>query len=405
MIRFEITLDKRTQKKNGKYPLKLRVTDYNKVRFISLRGDFTESEYKSIFIKDPKKEYVEVRSAADHWLQRAKEIEKTLKPFNYEVFRDLLFSNQDFKRRSGLYVGNLFDVVINRKLEAGALNTATNYKSSKNVLLKFRPDLKVEDITSQFLQEFENWYIQNHGGVLTATLAIYLRPLRAVLNELKDNGKLPEGYLYPFGRYRYIIPEVRRAKTTLKRDEIVKILELNDFTSQDEEFARDIWAFQFYCNGINLKDLIKLKWSDRVGESFVIRREKTKNTTRGNPQVVRIPITEKLNRYLGKIGHKDSPYVLGFLKENSMESTVLNKKSKVGKLINKHLVELGERLGLSVRLTSKVTRDAYATTLKKGNVSIEKIAEMMGHTSTTVTKNYLDSFDQEQIHEINQVLP
>jgi integrase len=225
------------------------------------------------------------------------------------------------------------------------------------------------------------------------------------LNELKNNGKLPEGYLYPFGRYRYVIPEVRRAKTTLKRDEIVKILELNDFTSQDEEFARDIWAFQFYCNGINLKDLIKLKWSDRVGESFVIRREKTKNTTRGNPQVVRIPITEKLNRFLGKIGKEDSPYVLGFLKENSMESTVLNKKCKVGKLINRNLIELGERLGLSVKLTTKVTRDAYATTLKKGNVSIEKIAEMLGHSSTMVTKNYLDSFDQEQVHEINQVLP
>jgi hypothetical protein len=86
---------------------------------------------------------------------------------------------------------------------------------------------------------------------------------------------------------------------------------------------------QFYCNGINLKDLVKLKWSDRVGESFVIRREKTKNTTRGNPQVVRIPITEKLNRFLGKIGKEDSPYVLGFLKENPMESTVLNKKCKV----------------------------------------------------------------------------
>ena len=405
MVRFEITLDKRTQKKNGTFPLKLRVTDYNKVRFVSLKADYTEVQFESIFGKNAKKSHAEYKIAAESVLHRAIEIEKTLKPFNYEVFRGLLLSNQDFKRRSGLYVGDLFDVVINRKLEAGALNTATNYKSSKNILLKFRPDLKVEEITSHFLQEFETWYIQNHGGVLTDTLAIYLRPLRAVLNELKDNGKLPEGYLYPFGRYRYVIPEVRRAKTTLKRDEIVKILELNDFTSHDEEFARDIWAFQFYCNGINLKDLIKLKWSDRVGESFVIRREKTKNTTRGNPQVVRIPITEKLNRYLGKIGHKDSPYVLGFLKENSIESTVLNKKSKVGKLINKHLIELGERLGLSVKLTTKVTRDAYATTLKKGNVSIEKIAEMMGHTSTTVTKNYLDSFDQEQIHEINQVLP
>jgi len=56
-------------------------------------------------------------------------------------------------------------------------------------------------------------------------------------------------------------------------------------------------------------------------------------------------------------------------------------------------------------LTNKVSREAYATTLKKGNVSLEKIAEMLGHTSTMVTKNYLDSFDQEQIHEINQLLP
>jgi site-specific recombinase XerD len=88
-----------------------------------------------------------------------------------------------------------------------------------------------------------------------------------------------------------------------------------------------------------------------------------------------------------------------------MESTVLNKKCKVAKLINRNLIELGERLGLSVKLTTKVTRDAYATTLKKGNVSIEKIAEMLGHSSTMVTKNHLDSFDQEQIHETNQVLP
>ena len=45
MVRFEINLDKRTQKKNGKYPLKLKVTDYNKVRFISLQADYTEKEY------------------------------------------------------------------------------------------------------------------------------------------------------------------------------------------------------------------------------------------------------------------------------------------------------------------------------------------------------------------------
>ncbi len=405
MVRFEITLDKRTQKKNGKYPLKLKVTDYNKVRFVSLKGDFTELEYKSIFIKDPKKEYVEVRSMADHWLQRAKEIEKTLKPFNLEVFKDLLFSNKDFKKRTGMYVGDLFDMVIDRKTNDGCFKTATSYKSSKSILLKFRPNLKIDEVTPEFLRQFESWYISRNEGNLTSSISIYLRPLRAIFNELISQGKLPQDVIYPFGRYRYIIPEVRKAKTTLKRDEIVKILTHEHFENEDEKFARNLWVFQFYCNGVNLKDLIKIKWSDQIDQSFVIRREKTKNTMRGNPQLVRIPITPKLQSILDQIGDRNSPYVLGFLNKNPSESTILNKKSKVGKFMNCNLIRLGERLGLSVKLTTKVARDAYATTLKKSGVSIEAIAEMLGQSSTAVTKHYLDSFDQEQIHEINNFLP
>jgi site-specific recombinase XerD len=405
MVRFEITLDKRTQKKNGTFPLKLRVTDYNKVRFVPLKADYTEVQFESIFGKNAKKSYAEYKVAAESVLHRAIEIEKTLKPFNYEVFRDLLFSNQDFKRRSGIYVGDLFDLVIKRKTNEGCFKTATSYKSSKSILLKFRPDLKIDEVTPEFLRQFESWYISRNEGKLTSSISIYLRPLRAIFNELISEGKLPQDVIYPFGRYRYIIPEVRRAKTTLKRDEIIKILTCKNFENEDEEFARNLWVFQFYCNGVNLKDLINIKWSDQIDQSFVIRREKTKNTMRGNPQLVRIPITSKLQSILDQIGDRNSPYVLGFLNKNCSESTILNKKSKVGKFMNSNLIKLGERLGLSVKLTTKVARDAYATTLKKSGVSIEAIAEMLGQTSTAVTKHYLDSFDQEQIHEINNFLP
>ena len=405
MVRFEITLDKRTQKKNGTFPLKLRVTNYNKVRFVPLKADYTEVQFESIFGKNAKKSYAEYKVAAESVLHRAIEIEKTLKPFNYEVFRGLLLSNQDFKRRSGIYVGDLFDLVIKRKTNEGCFKTATSYKSSKSILLKFRPDLKIDEVTPEFLRQFESWYISRNEGKLTSSISIYLRPLRAIFNELISEGKLPQDVIYPFGRYRYIIPEVRRAKTTLKRDEIIKLLTCKNFENEDEEFARNLWVFQFYCNGVNLKDLINIKWSDQIDQSFVIRREKTKNTMRGNPQLVRIPITSKLQSILDQIGDRNSPYVLGFLKKNSSESTILNKKSKVGKFMNSNLIKLGERLGLSVKLTTKVARDAYATTLKKSGVSIEAIAEMLGQTSTAVTKHYLDSFDQEQIHEINNFLP
>jgi integrase len=404
MIRFEITLDKRKIKKNGKYPLKLKVTDYNVVRFISLNSEYTEGQFEDIFKKNPNGKLMVHRSAAENVLKRAIEIEKFIKPFSFEKFKELLFKKEN--RKSGLLlIDELYDEVIKRKNEIGAYKTAVSYKTSKNTLLRFKSGLKVHDITPEFLMKFEKWYVNNHGGNLNSSVSILLRPLRAILNELKSKGKLPEGYIYPFGKYNYTIPEVKKAKITLKKEEIISLLEYSDFQSEDEKYARDLWALQFYCNGINLKDLIKLRWSDKIGDCFVIRREKTKNTTRGNPQLIRIPVTPKMQIILNRIGKKDSPYVLGFINENSRELTILNKKAKVGKFVNKHLTELGQRLNLSIQLTTKVSRDAYATSLKKNNVSIEKIAEMLGHSSTAVTRNYLDSFDLEEVHHINNLLP
>lgn len=44
----------------------------------------------------------------------------------------------------------------------------------------------------------------------------------------------------------------------------------------------------------------------------------------------------------------------------------MNRKEKVGKLINKHLDEIGCRMNLSVPLRTKTARDAYGTSLKRG---------------------------------------
>ena len=98
---------------------------------------------------------------------------------------------------------------------------------------------------------------------------------------------------------------------------------------------------------------------------------------------------------MGQIGDRNSPYVLGFLNKNPSESTILDKKLKDGKFMNSNLIRLGERLVLSVKLKTKVARDAYPTTLKKSGVSIEAIAEMLGQISTTVSKRYGNSIDQE----------
>jgi hypothetical protein len=405
MIRFEIVIDKRTRKKSGKYPLKLRVTNYNEVRFISLSIDYTEAQYSEIFRKTPTGVLLEHRNSAEKILQKAIRISQALKPFDYKKFKELLLKKEESESKASEYISDLFDLVIERKKSQGAIKTSINYKSSKNSLNKFKPSLRVEDVTKQFLHSYEEWYIKSRPNSSLTTINIYLRNLRAIINEVKSQNKLPVGYVYPFGKHNYVIPESRKLKTTLSREEIVKLINYTDFETISERCARDIWLLQFYCNGINLKDLVKLRWDNKIGECFVIQREKTKRTSRVNPHPIRIPINEKINLLLDKIGKKDSPFVLGFLKDGFTESQLVNKKEKVGKMVNKELKKISTKLNLSVPLSTKTARDAYATSLKKGNVSIEKIAEMLGQTSTAVTRRYLDTFELDEVHRINHILP
>ena len=405
MIRFEIVIDKRTRKKSGKYPLKLRVTNYNEVRFISLSVDYTEAQYNEIFRKTPTGILLEHRNSAEKILQKAIKLNQTLNPFDFKKFKELLLKKDEPIQKVSQYISDHFDLVIERKMKRGEIKTAINYRTSKNSLNKFKPGLKISEVTKEFLSNYEDWYIQSHSGFITCTISMYLRSLRAVINELKSKNLLPENYVYPFGKHQYVPPETSNTKTTLKKEEILKIIELNEFNSEEERQARDIWLMLFYCNGVNLKDLVKLRWDNQVGDCFVIRREKTKRTMRVNPQSIKIPITDKLRYLLGILGKRESPYVLGLIKEGATESQIMNRKEKVGKLINKHLDEIGCRLNLSVPLRTKTARDAYATSLKKGDVSIEKIAEMLGQTSTAVTRRYLDSFDQEEVYRINEKLP
>lgn len=405
MVRFEIVIDKRTRKKSGKYPLKLRVTNYNEVRFISLSVDYTESQYNEIFRKTPTGVLLEHRNSAEKILQKAIKLGQTIKPFDFKKFKELLLKNDAPVNKVSEYISDHFDVIIERKKKRGEIKTSINYRTAKNSLEKYQPNLKIGDVTKEFLSGYENWYIESHSGVVTSSISMYLRSLRAVINELKSKNLLPENYVYPFGKHQYVMPETSNVKTTLKKEEIIKIIELDEFNSDEERQARDIWLMLFYCNGVNFKDLIKLRWDNQVGDCFVIRREKTKRTTRVNPHPIKIPITNRLRSLLDCLGKRESPYVLGLIKDGASESQIMNRKEKVGKIINKHLNEITSRLNLSVPLRTKTARDAYATSLKKGDISIEKIAEMLGHTSTAVTRRYLDSFDHEEVHKVNSVLP
>lgn len=404
MVRSIVVLDKRTRNKEGKYPLRLRVTNYSDVRFISLNAFFTEKQYEDIFKKSIP-EYIEVRNFIDNIQIKSQKLISEVVPFDFKIFKELLFKKEKEKRPQSFFIKDIVSEMILKYKENEQLKSAESFKTTLNSLEKYHPNLRIQDITVEFINNYEKQFISNRGKH-TATVKIYLRNLRTIINHLKDNELLPKDYKYPFGRKGYRFKSYNRLKKTLVRDEIVSIIELNEFESDFQRYSRDLWLMQYYCNGINFKDLIKLRWSDRNGDVFEIIREKTKRTCRVENQVpVCIPITSKLQNIINKLGKPDSPFVLGLLNEGCSESTIMNKKKKVSKLVNKELKSIQIKLKLSVPLQMKTSRDAYATSLKKSGRSLEEIAEMLGQTSTAVTRNYLDSFDRDVKHAMNNDLP
>jgi len=151
MRRFEIVLDKQRIKKSGKYPLKLRVTNYNEVRHISLSVDYTEAQYNEIFQKRPSGIFLEHRTSAEKILQKAIILNQTLNPFDFHVFKELLLKKDEPLQKVSEYISDHFDLVIERKLSQDAVKTASIYVSAKNSLHRFQHNLKVQEVTVEFL--------------------------------------------------------------------------------------------------------------------------------------------------------------------------------------------------------------------------------------------------------------
>jgi len=405
MATLKLILDKRIPKKDKTFPIRLYVYDGGKTYFIGLGASLSEKDYKGTFAKTPTGKRLEYRRSFEALLNRAIDLHRTMNPFDLKKFKEQLLQKRPQKTKELTLVESVFDEYIATNQRRLKLKTVSVYKTSKNTFLKFKAGLCVEEVTMQFLNSFENWYNNSHSTSLNSSASIHLRNLRTVLNWLKANEKLPSGYKYPFGKGKFSIKSIIKPKQTLTLEEISKLIELNDFQSSEEEKARDLWLMQYYCNGVNMNDLLRLRWDNQIGNCFVIQREKTKTTTSTRPVFIRIPIIDRLSTLLDKIGKRASPYVLGILREGMSESQILEKRRKLSNLMNPHLKEIGKRLGFSIELLSETSRDAYATTLKRNGRSIEEIAEMLGHSSIVCTRNYLAQFEDRQLHDINSALP
>jgi hypothetical protein len=143
--------------------------------------------------KSPKKGDKDIRLDLDALDQKANDIINRLGAFDYSRFESLLYADD-------LVYGDVYSYYrkhIEELKKSDQLGTASNYSSSLNSLIAFKPELTFAEITVDFLKDYERWMTKR--GKSPTTVGIYLRPLRSIINQAIGDGIIGADFVSPFG--------------------------------------------------------------------------------------------------------------------------------------------------------------------------------------------------------------
>ena len=390
-----IVLDKRIQRKDGTYAVKLRITFQRITKYYPLGIYLTPEEWEKVNGEKPRNDYKNHKVFFNKIELKAINTIKSLPTFSFESFTRVFNRQTDLSKD----VFWMFDDYINELKRNKRFGTADSYGNAKSSFKAFlgtknRIKLRFGDITPEWLQDYEDWMLSQ--GKSITTVGIYNRSLRKIINNAIDDGHFNKEF-YPFGKRKYQIPGGRNIKKALSLDQIQQLYEYTP-ANEAESSSLNLWLLSYLCNGANIQDLARLQFKNIGANSLVFIRQKTKRTTKHDLQPVLvslIPETKELIKKLAITQVTENDFMLGIINGKETEDIQRAKIKQATKVANKHLKRIGEKLGLPVKLTLGVARHSWATVMKNLGASDELVSEGLGHQMLSTTKSYLASFEDK----------
>ena len=403
-------LIKNAGSKDPIYPIKLRVTFARKQRYYPLdvsavsKADWEKIQSGQRMSKSQREVFHTIRE----YEGRAIEITDTLHPFSFHAF-DTRWKSSAMPTHSSKSFQAVFKEYIEDLRRAGRASTTSSYQCAFNSLTYFSKNLAWNDLTPEFLEEYEAY--MREEGKSQNTIGIYLRSLRAVINYGIANGLFATEY-YPFGRKshgKYQIPAAQNKKRALSKKEVEAIKALEVKPGSRKELARDFWLFSYYANGCNIKDIVHLRWKDIDWKEGVIQfvRKKTERANKSNQVQITAVIHPHITEVIQRRGVDDSQpenYVFSIIDANQTAEEQHKHTQEFVRRINIGLKQIAKELNLTKNLTTYTARHSHAYALLMGGASLEVIMDQFKHSSMKTTMNYIDSIDNEKRKDIAKLL-
>lgn len=391
-------LDSRSNTKTNTHVVRIRVQYVSGTYMVSTYEKMTKREYQSA----EKNNLQFPDNIMEKYLLIIEAVRKLVKKDTFSIER------LKFELDHGDKEYFLTDV-INEKIKAlkleGKAKTASVYEELKNLIgylyegktrgtteteEDYRRKVKLININEDWIKGFKKRL--RDRGYSNTTISIRMRSLRHILNIAEDERLIAEN---PMNRRNSTkIPQWNIRDTALSDDSLRKLLHVTSDTIGEAQWKwLQYWKFQYYGNGLNIVDLLHLKWSDIKNGEIHFFRHKTMDN---RPTEIIIPMTKPIREILAIIGD-GKEHICRFLdgcRYGTEEE--LRIRENFTRNVNTHIQKICKTIGVREHLTTYVARHTYAMKMIRMNVPIGIVGKSMGHATTATMINYLGQSQREE---------
>lgn len=278
-----------------------------------------------------------------------------------------------------------FDEYIAKRLRINKIGDSTlkGYKTTVRALKAFRPEIRIKDIDTKLLENFDRFLIKRGekrgAGAVEGSRFNRMRHIRCIIKFIR--GK-EINIKDPFKNGDFVLEEPPINETFLEKEEFMQLNKI--FLKEVPIGSTDFYPmamFIFCClTGLRIGDVLSLKWGDidRSKEPWTINKI-LKKKVGGKPVRLQAPISD---------------YALTLIDWaqddlNNMEwSDRLVFPSIAPNIINKILRKYAQKAGIDKYLTFHSSRRTCATFFVTNGIDNYALMRLMGHKNFNTTLRY-----------------
>ena len=373
-------------RKDGTYPLCMRITKDRKTSFIHLGYSLKKDEWDET-LQRAKRSYASHVRLNNFIIKKLSEgTDGALELETNKAEVSVRAVKNKIKPLAGSTFNAQAEAYLLRLKTAGKYNQYTADKPRVKHFKEFaRITIGFSDITPSLLDRFKA-YLKGEGlGERSAVN--HLVVIRSVFSQaIADNLVDPKHYPFGKGKVKIKFPDSIKIGLTTEEVKSLKETELGG----KEDHARNLWLFSFYLAGMRASDVLRLRWSD-------IQDKRLHYAMGKNNKADSLKLPEKavaiIQKYRDRKENKDDllfPDLKGcdFDNKFNLQRSIAFKVSAIDKVLQN---DVAVKAKITKSLTMYIARHTFGN-ISGDKIPIQMLQKLYRHSSIITTMGYQQNF-------------